>query len=92
MNNIGPTAEELFNFPCDYPIKVMGKNCVELQPKICSIIEQYSDKLRPSQISVKHSSKGSYTSFTIRIIATSKAQLDAINQDLQDCELVAYVL
>jgi putative lipoic acid-binding regulatory protein len=31
-------------------------------------------------------------SITLKIIATSRVQIDCINQDLQDCKLVAYVL
>jgi putative lipoic acid-binding regulatory protein len=29
---------------------------------------------------------------TIRIIATSRKQLDSINEDLQNCPLVSYLL
>ncbi len=92
MTTTNLTSETLFNFPCDYPIKVLGKDCEALQRTICSIIERHADKLNPNQITKKHSSKCSYVSFTIRIIASSRVQLDAINQDLQDCHLVSYVL
>ncbi len=92
MTNANPTSEEIFNFPCDYPVKVFGKDCEELHPAVCSIVERYAGELHPSQITKKRSSKGSYISFTIRIVATSRSQLDSINQDLQDCHLVAYVL
>ncbi len=86
------TSEEIFNFPCDYPVKVFGKDCEAFRPAVCDIIERHSDKLHVNQITEKRSSKGSYVSLTVRIIASSRAQLDAINQELQDCPLVAYVL
>ena len=92
MSITNPTSEELFNFPCDYPVKVFGKSCESFHGTVCSIIECHTDKLHPRQISSKQSSKGGYVSLTIRIIATSRTQLDSINQDLQDCDLVAYVL
>ncbi len=92
MTATNPTSEALFNFPCDYPIKILGRDCEALQRTICSIIERHTDKLHPNQITKKHSSKGSYVSFNIRIIASSRVQLDAINQDLQNCHLVSYVL
>ncbi len=92
MTTTNPTSEALFNSPCDYPIKILGKDCEAFQHTICSIVEHHTDKLHPNQITKKHSSKGSYVSFTIRIIVSSRAQLDAINQDLQDCHLVSYVL
>ncbi|ABL02293.1 protein of unknown function DUF493 [Candidatus Ruthia magnifica str. Cm (Calyptogena magnifica)] len=92
MTTINLTSETLFNFPCDYHIKVLGKDCEALQRTIYSIVERYTDKLHPNQITKKHSSKGNYMSFSIHIIASSRIQLDAINQDLQDCHLVSYVL
>jgi putative lipoic acid-binding regulatory protein len=55
-------------------------------------VERHTDKIHPDNVTKKQSSKGGYVSITLKIIATSRVQLDAINQDLQDCELVAYVL
>lgn len=92
MNDTDLTSEEIFNFPCDYPIKVFGKSSGALQASVCAIIQRHSDKLQPQQITSKQSSKGGYTSVTVRIVATSRAQLDAINTQLQACDLVAYVL
>ena len=59
---------------------------------VCKIIESHIGKLHTNQITIKNSSKGKYTSITIRIIATSRKQLDAINHDLQTCPLVSYLL
>jgi putative lipoic acid-binding regulatory protein len=56
------------------------------------IIENYVGKLHENQISVKNSSKGKYVSITIRIVATSRQQLDSINADLQNSPLVSYLL
>jgi putative lipoic acid-binding regulatory protein len=92
MNTKTYSSEELFNFPCDYSIKIFGKTCPELHKHACKIVQQHSEKLHPNQISSKQSSKGGYTSITIRIIALSRTQLDRINKDLQDCPWVAYVL
>lgn len=88
--NINP--EELWNFPCDYSVKVFGKTCDEIHATVLTIVEQHTDKIHPDSIITKQSSKGGYVSITLKIIATSRAQLDSINQDLQDCKLVAYVL
>jgi putative lipoic acid-binding regulatory protein len=86
------TPEEIFNFPCDYPIKVMGKDCSELHTEMCAIIEHHAGAIHPSQISSRKSSKGSYISYTVRITATSVVQLNAINKELQAHALVAYIL
>ncbi len=94
MNKFNPklSAEEIFNFPCDYPIKVMGKNCKQLRVEICNIIERYAGEIHTSKITSKKSAKGNYISYTVRIVATSKTQLNSINKELQEHPLIAYIL
>jgi putative lipoic acid-binding regulatory protein len=89
MNN---SNEEIFNFPCDYPIKIFGKKHPEFKHIVCSIVERHAGQLHDKQVSEKVSSKGSYVSLTVRIIATSRAQLDAMNEELQKCPQVTYLL
>ena len=84
--------DDIFKFPCEYPIKVFGLNQPNLEESICSIIENYVGKLHKNQISIKSSSKGKYVSITIRIIASSRKQLDSINSDLHKSPLVSYLL
>ena len=84
--------EDIFKFPCDYPIKVFGLNQPDLIDTVSTIVERYVGKLHNNQITLKNSSKGKYVSVTIRIIATSRKQLDSINEDLQNCPLVSYLL
>jgi len=86
------TKEDIFNFPCDYPIKIFGENQPDFEKTICNIVETYTGKLHANQISTKYSSERKYISLTVRIIATSRKQLDDINQDLQSCPLVSYLL
>ena len=86
------TKEDIFNFPCEYPIKIFGENKPEFQKTVCNIVETHTGKLHANQTAAKHSSKGKYISLTVRIIATSRQQLDAINKDLQSCSLVSYIL
>ena len=80
------------NFPCDYPIKVFGKDQPNFEKTVRNIVESHIGKIHTNQITTKVSSKGTYTSITIRIIATSRAQLDAINSSLQNCSMVTYLL
>ena len=84
--------DDVFNFPCDYPIKIIGKDKPDFESAVCNIIELHVGKLHKNQITSKVSSKGSYISLTVRIIATSRSQLDAINKSLQNCPMVAYLL
>ena len=84
--------EDVFKFPCDYPIKVFGLNQLDLIDTVNAIVENHVGMLHKNQITLKKSSKGKYVSLTIRIIATSRKQLDEINKDLQNCPLVSYLL
>ena len=84
--------KDIVKFPCDYPIKVFGLNQPDLIDTVSTIVERYVGKLHTNQITLKNSSKGKYVSVTIRIIATSRKQLDSINEDLQNCPLVSYLL
>jgi putative lipoic acid-binding regulatory protein len=86
------TKEDIFNFPCEFPLKVFGENQPDFEKTVCNIVEAHTGKLHANQTTIKLSSKGKYISLTIRIIATSRQQLDAINQDLQSSPLVSYLL
>ena len=89
---VANTKEDIFNFPCEYPIKVFGANQPDFKKTVCNIVETHIGKLHANQTAIKYSSKGKYISLTVRIIATSRQQLDTINQDLQSCPLVSYLL
>lgn len=86
------TTEEIFNFPCDYPVKVFGEKCPELEEETLKIITKHCGEIHPKSVSKKESSKGNYLSLTIPIIATSKEQLDKMNSELQNHKLVKYIL
>ena len=92
ISNVTNINEDIFNFPCEYPIKIFGENQPEFKKTVCSIVQTHTGKLHANQTTIKYSSKGKYISLTVRIIATSRQQLDDINQDLQSCPLVSYLL
>jgi hypothetical protein len=89
---VANTKEDIFNFPCEYPIKVFGANQPDFKKTVCNIVEFHTGKLHANQTAIKYSSKGKYISITVRIIAISRQQLDALNEDLQSCPLVSYLL
>jgi len=82
--------ENISHFPCDYVIKIEGKSRREFEPKVCEIIAQHVGKLDVHQITSKD--KGRMTSMTIRIVATSRVQINAINKDLANCPIVDFIL
>ena len=85
-------SKELFmQFPCIFPVKVMGLNSEAFLSAVLSIFHRH---LGPDQFSCSEqlSSSKKYLSLTVTFTARSKAQLDAIYQDLHDHELVLMTL
>lgn len=78
--------ESPLKFPCDFPIKAMGKTSANLESMVVTIIRKHVNDLGKGAIRERLSSGGKYTSVTVTIRATSRAQLDAIYQDLSDCD------
>ena len=76
--------EELFQFPTEFPIKVMGRDSESFRTLTLAIVERHAGPLSPGQISERMSSKGRFLALTYTIRAESRAQLDQIYQDLTD--------
>lgn len=69
-------------FPCEYPIKVLGRAGDHFHPLVVDIFERHAPGFDHSTILVKESSKGTFTSITITITATGPEQLRALHEDL----------
>lgn len=79
-------------FPCDYPIKVMGEAHIELHQHVLQVMERHAPGFDQSKITVRDSSKGKWQSITLIITATGKPQLEAIFADLKTSRRVKMVL
>jgi putative lipoic acid-binding regulatory protein len=84
--------ETLLEFPCDFPIKAMGKADCGLDITVISIIRRHVPDLGEGAVSSRLSKQGNYLSVTVVVRASSREQLDAIYQDLTDCEQVLVAL
>ena len=84
--------ESPLKFPCEFPIKAMGKSDCDLDVIVVEIIRKHVSDLSEGSVYNRDSAQGNYTSVTVVVNATSRAQLDAIYQDLVDCEAVIMAL
>jgi putative lipoic acid-binding regulatory protein len=84
--------ESALTFPCEFPIKAMGKADCDLDLLVVEIVRRHAPDLHEGAIHSRASTKGNYVSVTVTVTATSRAQLDAIYQDLVDCEAVLVAL
>jgi len=80
-------------FPCPYPVKVMGANVANFQEDILLIFRRHApDELLEERIAIRTSGTGKWVSVTITITATGKEQLEALFVDLKASGLVTLVL
>ncbi|WP_461481807.1 HP0495 family protein [Porticoccus sp.] len=86
-----PDAPKI-EFPCAYPIKVMGRAGDELHALVLEVMARHAPGFDRATITVRDSSKGSFQSITVTITATGEPQLMAIFADLKDNPLVQMVL
>jgi len=84
--------EEIFNFPCDFPIKVMGKADPAFPDTIMALVEQHDPTFDRSRVEIRPSSGGNYTGLTVTITAQSRAQLDQLYLALTGHPMVKIVL
>lgn len=84
--------ETLFKFPCEFPIKAMGKSGDELEIAVLEIINRHVDDLIEGAVKFNQSSNGKYTSITVTFTAHSKDHLDNIYIELTSCQHVLYCL
>lgn len=89
MTNERTTA---IQFPCEFPIKVMGHACDEFEIAVLHIMHKHFPALRENVIKTRASKKGNFVSLTITVYAESQTQLDSVYQELTDCELVMVAL
>ena len=87
-----PAPDEIMEFPCEFPLKVMGDSEGIFRETVLAIVEQHVPDLDPSRVESRESRSGKYTSLTIPFTAESRAQLDALYQALTDCEAVKVAL
>ena len=85
-------TDALFQFPCEFPIKVMGRDSESFRTLTLAIIERHAGALAADRISERMSSKGRFLALTYTIEAKSRAQLDEIYQDLTDSGVVLVAL
>ena len=84
--------ETLFEFPCEFPLKAMGRNENDFQALVEKIVLAHADRFEDKPSTSSPSGSGNFVSVTVTIEALSKAQLDRIYQELTDNDRVMMAL
>ena len=79
-------------FPCDFPIKVMGRKQRGFAQQVMDVVLRHAPDFDPNTMEMRPSRQGRYLSVTCVVRATSREQLDALYQELCDYPGVVMVL
>ncbi len=85
-------TESLLQFPCDFPIKVVGLRSDDFAQQIVSLVQAAVPDFRSETVEMRASQGGKYLSVTVTVTARSQAQLDALYQALTRHPGVKFVL
>lgn len=84
--------EPKIEFPCDYPIKVIGDFHPGFTEEVLDIVRRYDSNVTLEKVKERPSSKGNYQSIAIPFWATGEHQLKQLFSDLKKCASVRMVL
>ena len=79
-------------FPCDYPIKVIGDVSGASVSEIISVVRRHAPEVTPDEVSTRQSRKGNFQSVRITIVATGESQLRSLHEELIALPSVRMVL
>jgi hypothetical protein len=83
---------ELIEFPCAFPIKIMGDATSEFRQTVIEIVRRHAPDTEDESFSYRESSTGRYLSITATVTAQSRSQLDNLYTDITSCDLVKWAL
>ena len=84
--------ETLLEFPCEFPIKIMGQAEQSFTQSILMIVKRHVPNFDEATLETRISKKNKYLSLTCTVRAISRTQLDALYQELCDHPMVVMVL
>jgi putative lipoic acid-binding regulatory protein len=82
-NNPAEQEPPRIEFPCLYPIKIIGYATEVFQREAVATVERHTGTITPDLIKVQDSRSRNYLSVTVTIAATGKDQLENIFEDLK---------
>ncbi len=86
------SRETLLEFPCDFPLKIMGATDAGFAQAIVLVVLKHAPDFDPASVEMRPSKAGNYLSLTCTVRATSQAQLDALYLELTAHPMVKVVL
>lgn len=76
------TKTTLMEFPCMFPVKIIGTKSQVFLTEIKQIIKSHFPEFKDADFSCKESQQGNYLAITAQVWATNQAMLDAFYQEI----------
>ncbi len=92
MTDIDTSGTGGFEFPCLFPIKVMGLADEDFDALVVGIVVSHVGDISEGAVSVRGSRNGKYTAVTVTFEARDQEQLDALYRELSGHERILMVL
>jgi len=86
------SKESLLEFPCDFPLKIMGASDPGFAQAIADVVLRHAPDFDVATMEMRPSKAGNYLSLTCTVRAVSQAQLDALYLELTSHPMVKVVL
>ncbi|STX51652.1 putative lipoate regulatory protein YbeD [Legionella busanensis] len=86
------TDKLIIEFPCDFPIKIIGIHSNNFNSDITEIILKHFPNTESNRITYKTSEKGNYAAITATVYPTCQQELDALYRELTQYPGIKMVL
>lgn len=86
------TKESALEYPCEFPVKAMGKTADDFDALVVSIIRKHVPEFKDATVKTRLSRGGKYISVTVTINAQSQEQLDNLYMELSANERILVAL
>ena len=84
--------ESPLEFPCSFPLKVMGHNRPTFEQYVVEVVRTHAGSQALGQVTTRPSRNARYLSVTVNFTAPSRAKLDDIYRALSVSEQVLFLL
>lgn len=86
------TRPSLIEFPCSFPIKVMGAQVPGFVEAVVHVVQRFDPDFDAATVQTRPSRAGNYLGITVTVTATSQVQLDELYRTLSTHPMVKVVL
>jgi putative lipoic acid-binding regulatory protein len=87
-----PHDQSLIEYPSEFPIKVMGLMQESFAQTIVEVVVLHDPTFHAGKMEMRPSTKGTYLSLTVTILAVNREQLDNLYRALSSHPMVKMVL